>query len=737
MRGTARVALALLTALTALPLTPAAAAEATGPAASASGPAPTATLAAASSPGPIVIDYAGGYSSAAPVRLRRAGVGIAARYVGGSAWKSLTRSEANALRKQGIDIISIYEPKSAGWMLGGYKAGVKAAKIARAATVKCGGPKDALIYFACDVDTHNYAAVNACLRGAASVIGKKRVGIYGSYYVCNSALKGGYAAKAWQTIAWSNRKVLPRAAFYQTAPKVHGNLGLDYDSNFARTEDMGQWAFKPGSLTWAAPSALTTAGLNALDFAGGGLAGLAVGEGGATVDTADGGSTWTLRSAPTTATLRAVDLADGGQGWAVGDEGAIAHTADGGTTWGAQSAPTTATLRAVAFADTLSGWAVGDAGTVIRTDDGGATWAAQSTPATATLNAVASVSATTGVAVGSEGLVLRTADGGSTWTTASAPTRTNISAIHMVGAKHGWAVGGSGIVLRTRNGGASWVKQSTPTRARLTSVHFLDSATGWAAGESGVVLRTTNAGATWHLQSAPTTATVGGVHLTSSSAGWVVGGAGTILRATVVGRSPFGSIEGYVTDMVTGKPVSGAKIYIDGRPTTPSSVDGSFVAARLVPGTYSVRFTHPLQISRTAFGVTFGPGERAFTSMQLNPRAETGLTKPSFDATPLAGQLTTITTTMTPSVAATVSATYLRGSHYERKTVIKRVNGKRKRVKVWYWKRVFTVRMTPQDAGALVVQRRLTSGRWRIRAAFDGSGRYLPSESRLLSLTVE
>ena len=181
-------------------------------------------------------------------------------------------------------------------------------------------------------------------------MGKKQVGIYGSYYVCNSALKGGFAAKAWQTIAWSDRKVLPRAALYQTAPRVHGSLGLGYDSNFARAEDVGQWAFKPGSLTWAAPSALTTAGLSALDFADGST-GLAVGESGTTVGTTDGGSTWTLRSAPTTATLRAVDLADAAEGWAVGDAGTVLHTGDGGATWGAQSAPTTASLRAVGFAD--------------------------------------------------------------------------------------------------------------------------------------------------------------------------------------------------------------------------------------------------------------------------------------------------------------------------------------------------------------------------------------------------
>ncbi len=421
-----RFALALLVALTAFPQIPAAsAAEAIAPAA------PVATMASTLPLGATVIDYAGGYSSAAPMRLRRAGVGIVVRYVGGSAWKSLTRSEANALRKAGIDIVSVYEPRSAGWMLGGYKAGVKAAKIARAATVKCGGPRSALIYFACDVGTHNYAAVNACLRGAASVLGKEHVGVYGSYYVCNSALKGGYAAKAWQTIAWSNGKVLPSAALYQTAPKVHGSLGLSYDSNFARAEDVGQWAFKPGSLTWAAPSALTTASLSALDFADSST-GLAVGERGTTVGTTDGGSTWTLRSAPTTATLRAVDLTEDDEGWAVGDAGTVIHTADNGSTWVAQSAPTTASLRAVAFADPSSGWAVGDGGAAIRTEDGGATWLPQSTPTTGALNAVDSVDASTGVAVGTGGLVIRTSDAGSTWSTASAPTRTILNAIDMV-----------------------------------------------------------------------------------------------------------------------------------------------------------------------------------------------------------------------------------------------------------------------------------------------------------------
>ncbi|NTU70949.1 MAG: DUF1906 domain-containing protein, partial [Coriobacteriia bacterium] len=375
------------------------------------GASPVAMPAATAAPGAIVIDYAGGYTSAAPYKLRRAGVGIVIRYVGASKWKSLTRAEANRLRANNIDVIAVYET-SAGWMLGGYKAGVKAAKIARRAVRECGGPSEPFIYFACDVPTYRFSTVNACLRGAASVIGSENVGIYGSYGVCNEALKAGVADKAWQTIAWSSGRVLPTAALYQTAPKVHGSVGIsDYDSNYARTDDLGQWAFARGSLTWqqAAPAVAET--LTAIDFAPSAstaTTAFAVGDGGAAIATTDGGATWSARTLPTTVALSAIDFADTQTAWVAGASGTMLRTTDGGATWVPQSSGTDRFLYGVSFADASTGTVVGAYGTLLCTADGGATWTPRPSGTADHLFGVSRQGTGSGTVVGNHGTVLRT-----------------------------------------------------------------------------------------------------------------------------------------------------------------------------------------------------------------------------------------------------------------------------------------------------------------------------------------
>jgi hypothetical protein len=188
-----------------------------------------------------VIDYAAGYRAALPAILKAAKIGIVVRYVGSSAWKCLTRAEATGLRNAGIGICFVYESK-AGFMLGGRPAGVAAAKAAAAGIKACGGPSAPFVYFACDVDTANTAAVNACLAGAASVLGPGKVGIYGGYAVCDSALKTRSAARAWQTVAWSQHRLLNAAVLYQGTSKPFGTLGgLSYDANLMYAPDIGQW----------------------------------------------------------------------------------------------------------------------------------------------------------------------------------------------------------------------------------------------------------------------------------------------------------------------------------------------------------------------------------------------------------------------------------------------------------------------------------------------------------------
>lgn len=509
-----------------------------------------------SKPLPAVIDYSSGFSASTPTTLKKAGVGVVIRYVGSSAWKCLTPGEAAALRSQGIDIASVYE-STAGWMLGGRTAGVDAAKAARAAIVAAGGPSRPFVYFACDVDTSDYASVNASLAGAQSVLGANNVGIYGGYSVCANALKAGAAAKAWQTVAWSNGQVLPGAALLQLVPQTLGNLGVDYDSNVRYVSDVGQWGL--GDRPIVAPSGMTSAGallqptsallpaaptialamqsaptsatLRAVATTDG-VNAWAVGDRGTILHTDSAGATWTVQSAPTTATLRAVSFTDASNGWAVGDGGTVLHTTSGGTIWESQLSSSTATLTAVSFADRQNGWATGTGGTMLHTTDGGFDWVAQTVPATGTITTVRFSSDATGVAVAQGGGFLFTGNGGRSWFQVSTPTTATLSAYGAVGPGVAWSVGTSGTVLATRNDGATWEKRSVPTSSALNGVAFSDASRGVAVGASGTALFTSDAGQTWAPQSVATTGALNGVAL-SGPKGWAVGENGAIFRLEV------------------------------------------------------------------------------------------------------------------------------------------------------------------------------------------------------------
>ena len=198
------------------------------------------------------IDYASGFTSSTPTKCKAAGVTVVIRYIGaGGDWKRLTKAEADSLRASGIQIAGCYET-SAGWMLGGRAAGVIAAVAAQADTIKLGGSSTDLVWFACDIEVVNPAdmkLVMECLDGAASILGKAQVGIYGSYAVVKAALEGSHAALGWQTRAWSGTPIKwladPRCVLYQ-----HNEYGYqyltpdpvaDYDYNEMRSPWVGQW----------------------------------------------------------------------------------------------------------------------------------------------------------------------------------------------------------------------------------------------------------------------------------------------------------------------------------------------------------------------------------------------------------------------------------------------------------------------------------------------------------------
>lgn len=145
--------------------------------------------------------------------------------------RGISAAEFQAMRDAGIETF-LYWEQSEGWMLGGFDAGVRAAQNAQANIVAAGMPGSMPVYFAHDIDPQrqHFPAVDACLRGAASVIGWERVGVYGGWLLIDYLAGGGTVKWLCQTVAWEyGHGVHPAATIYQYDTQGNFIAGVDCD----------------------------------------------------------------------------------------------------------------------------------------------------------------------------------------------------------------------------------------------------------------------------------------------------------------------------------------------------------------------------------------------------------------------------------------------------------------------------------------------------------------------------
>ena len=145
------------------------------------------------------------------------------------------------LSAAGLWLVVVWET-AANRALDGKAAGTADAQAAASQAKACGMPDDRPIYFAVDWDASSsqQSSINAYLDGAASVLGRDRVGLYAGYGPVNRAFDAGKIAYGWQTYAWSGGAWDPRAQLqqYSNDHRING-VGLDYDR--AVKSDYGQW----------------------------------------------------------------------------------------------------------------------------------------------------------------------------------------------------------------------------------------------------------------------------------------------------------------------------------------------------------------------------------------------------------------------------------------------------------------------------------------------------------------
>jgi hypothetical protein len=195
------------------------------------------------------VDYS--YDPPTPAGLIAAGKRFVVRYGAvGNPGKYLTATEVTALRAAGLDIVANAEETASAFR--GTAAGVRHATAADAFFRKLGMPPHRPIYFSVDWDAQSadWPAVDAALRGAASVVGAERVGVYGSYDTVAHCAGAGTASWFWQTYAWSGGRWHPRAHLQQYSNN-HALAGGTVDYDRAMVDDFGQWGaimtFAPAS----------------------------------------------------------------------------------------------------------------------------------------------------------------------------------------------------------------------------------------------------------------------------------------------------------------------------------------------------------------------------------------------------------------------------------------------------------------------------------------------------------
>jgi hypothetical protein len=193
------------------------------------------------------VDYS--FSRPSPATIKAQGYTFVSRYLSYGSSKDLTKSEADALKAAGLDIVCNWE-ESATAALNGYSQGAADARAAQTEAVAAGMPATRPIYFSIDFDATpgQQTAINAYFDGVASVLGRSRTGAYGGYYPVQRLFNAGKIAWAWQTYAWSGGQWESRAQVRQIENGID-NDQEDKDESVAT--DFGQWG--PGTTVETGP----------------------------------------------------------------------------------------------------------------------------------------------------------------------------------------------------------------------------------------------------------------------------------------------------------------------------------------------------------------------------------------------------------------------------------------------------------------------------------------------------
>lgn len=174
--------------------------------------------------------------------------------------------------------------------------------------------------------------------------------------------------------------------------------------------------------------------------------GIAIGNDGVIITTADGGETWVqITDAPRSEVankLVRVRVAADGVAWAVGEMGALLQSTDYGQKWERRRPEQDTAWNDLALLGDGQIWVVGEFGQMLHSTDNGQTWTEHQADVESSLMAIAFRDPLNGLAVGLEGVVLSTQDGGQTWQTIDSGVAVHLFDVVWDAGRGHWIVAG-------------------------------------------------------------------------------------------------------------------------------------------------------------------------------------------------------------------------------------------------------------------------------------------------------
>src|SRR6185436_12373722 len=256
---------------------------------------------------------------------------------------------------------------------------------------------------------------------------------------------------------------------------------------------------------------------------------------------ADGASSWTLVSTSTRA-VRSLTFVDALHGVAVGDAGLYMTTADGGTTWTPKDLGIGITdLGSVRCASAALCIATNRTGVQIFRVDSAETGARIVTPTADPIFAAAFASPSRVVVSGGTGATSVSDDGGRSFISVGGRLTSRLLGVRAGGqAGAAFAPGENGTLAKTVDGGQTWTSGNVSTSEDVFDVSFPTNLAGFALDTAGGLFRTRDGGATWRPLDTGSTQSARAVVATSPTTILLAGPRG--LRRSTGGGDTFSAV---------------------------------------------------------------------------------------------------------------------------------------------------------------------------------------------------